>query len=163
MNRGSSELVRSIASDKYVHAAISKGETHFSIAVRDLMKDLEGTGFPSNNYPQICTALRTKKFLRENSLEIEKVDGPPSGLSTTVVVHYRLTDTGLSTARKSTLSQSQNSPMETPAEKAKRLTDALRGLLKEELAEFGGTEAFIKWVRAEDETKADVGKAGTNA
>jgi hypothetical protein len=40
---------------------------------------------------------------------------------------------------------------ETPSERAFRLTEKLRGLLKEELAEYGGGEAFLRWVRGYDE------------
>lgn len=40
---------------------------------------------------------------------------------------------------------------ETPEEWAHRLTGKLFGLLKEELAEYGGGEAFLRWVRSEDE------------
>ncbi len=36
---------------------------------------------------------------------------------------------------------------EPPAEKAKRLTDALGGLLKEELAAYGGVDAYMRWIR----------------
>lgn len=38
---------------------------------------------------------------------------------------------------------------------ALRLTERLRGLLKEELAEYGGGEAFLKWIRSEDEDGAE--------
>jgi bisphosphoglycerate-dependent phosphoglycerate mutase len=40
---------------------------------------------------------------------------------------------------------------ETPQEKAWRLTESLRGLLKEEFAEFGGAEGFLRMVRGYDE------------
>jgi len=40
---------------------------------------------------------------------------------------------------------------ELPSEKASRLCESLRGLLKEELKEYGGGEAFIRWIRSEDE------------
>jgi hypothetical protein len=43
---------------------------------------------------------------------------------------------------------------ETPEAKALRLTEKLRGLLKEELAEYGGGEAFLRWVRGYDEEDA---------
>ena len=34
---------------------------------------------------------------------------------------------------------------------AERVTSKIRGLLKDEIAKFGGTEGFIRWVRSEDE------------
>jgi hypothetical protein len=43
---------------------------------------------------------------------------------------------------------------ETPEEWAHRLTAQISGLLKEELAEYGGGEAFLRWVRGYDEEDA---------
>jgi len=40
---------------------------------------------------------------------------------------------------------------ELPSHKANRLCESLRGLLKDELKEYGGAEAFIRWVRGWDE------------
>jgi hypothetical protein len=34
------------------------------------------------------------------------------------------------------------------------LTERISGLLKEELAEYGGGEAFLRWVRSDDEDAA---------
>jgi hypothetical protein len=161
MGIGSSDLVRSVATENYVRPAILAGKTKFSVAVRDVMQDLQRKGFPPSNYPQICTAIKTGKFLKENGIEIESVDGPPSGLSTTVVVHYRV-------ANSQTLPNAQFSPTtnfdtkaveefpgETSEARAERLTEKLRGLLKDELAEFGGGEAFIRWIRSEEEIESE--------
>ena len=159
MANGSSDLVRKVATEKYVRPAILAGKTQFSLAVRDIMKDLQGSGFPAGNYPQVCTAIRTGKFLKENGVEIEGVDGPPSGLSTTVVVHYRVVGTqntlmpnnaGGPTPPTGDESQRRT---ETSEERAHRLTERLRGLLKTELEEYGGGEAFLRWVRSEDEAQ----------
>ena len=90
MASGSSDQVRSLAIEKYVRPAVLAGRTQFSVAVKDLMSDLIPKGFPAGNYPQICTAIRTRKFLKEQGLEIEGIDGPPKGLSPTVVVRYRV-------------------------------------------------------------------------
>jgi hypothetical protein len=156
---GSSDLVRSIASEKYVQPALSAGKKRFSVAVRDLMNDLQGSGFPPGNYPQICTAIRTGKFLREQGLEIERVDGPPSGLSTTVVFHYKVAALP-SVATSATVGSANPAPrignpegQEDPRARARRLMEGLRGLLKEELAEYGGGEAFIRWIRSEDDSE----------
>lgn len=40
---------------------------------------------------------------------------------------------------------------ESSKDRACRLTESLRGLLREEIAEHGGAEAFVRWVRSEDE------------
>ena len=44
---------------------------------------------------------------------------------------------------------------ESPTAWAERLADRLRGLLKEELAAYGGGEDFLRWVRSEDPEPAD--------
>jgi hypothetical protein len=51
---------------------------------------------------------------------------------------------------------------EEPGAKAERLTERLCGLLKEELAEYGGGDAFLRWVRSEDEKDAWCGEIGKN-
>lgn len=142
-----SDQVRSVASDRYVKPALRAGQTSFAIKVRNVLDDLVPLGFPPNNTPQVCNALRSEKFLRDNGLEITSVDGPPSKLSTTVVVHYRKIGKGLAAQE---LLSGATSGAEDAAARAKRLADALKGLLKEELKEHGGAEAFVRWVRSED-------------
>jgi len=154
MQYGLSDQVRAVAVKKYIHPAILAGKGQFSVAVRDLMEDLRAEGFPAKNWPQICTALRAEKFLRANGLEIEGVDGPPSKMSTTVVVRYRVANAKRQQdEREIPLIEAGGIP-EDPSAKARRLTEKLRGLLKEELAEYGGGEAFLRWVRSEDEDAA---------
>jgi hypothetical protein len=161
MSRGSSEQVRIVASENYVQPAIRAGKTRFSVAVKDLKQDLVSLGFPSGNTPQICTALQAKSFLRENGLEIESVEGPPSKLSTTVVVHYRVRKvvghSGQSGDRTEQPAEPvfETSKSETPEARALRLTEQIRGLLKDVYAEYGGGEAFLRWVRGYDEEDAE--------
>jgi len=38
---------------------------------------------------------------------------------------------------------------ESPDEKAYRLTEKLRGLLKNEIAALGGAEGYMRWVRSD--------------
>jgi hypothetical protein len=155
MGQGSSESVRAMAVERYVKPALHSGKTEFTIAVKDLMEDLVAQGFPPGNTPQVCTALRKKAFLRENGLEIEKIDGPRSKMSTTVVVRYRVTTpTAPSSASQRPAKMDAAGTEETPEARALRLTEKLRGLLKEELAEYGGGEAFLRWVRGYDEEDA---------
>jgi hypothetical protein len=156
MANGSSELVRDVAVDKYVRPAVLAGRASFSIAVKDIMNDLESQGFPRSNYPQICTSLKTQKFLRENSLKIEKIEGPPSGLSTTVVIHYRVAEPA---PTKPSTDDLNSTPKEDSAARAKRLVDGIFGLLKEELAEYGGGEAFLRWVRSDDDPEDEAFRA----
>jgi hypothetical protein len=43
-----------------------------------------------NRQPMVCQALASKLFLEENNLILESKEGPPSGLSTSVVFTYRI-------------------------------------------------------------------------
>lgn len=150
MNYDLSDQVRSVAVEKHVSPAIRDGKTHFSLAVRDLMQDLRPLGFPAKNWPQICTAIQSKKFLRANGLEIEAVEGPPSKQSSTVVVRYRLASARQQTELSTTaVDPSQEIPKETPEEWAHRVTGRLAGLLKDEIAAYGGAEEFMRWVRSD--------------
>jgi hypothetical protein len=154
MALGISDQIRAMARTKYVNPAIGAGKTHFAIRVRDLLADLKISNerFPEGHIPQICSALQTAKFLHENGLEIEEVEGPPSKLSTTVVVRYRVSDRGNASGSADVESaQPAEVGKETPEEWAHRLTEKLNGLLKEELKEYGGAEGFIRWVRGYDE------------
>jgi hypothetical protein len=156
MSQGSSEQVRAVALERYVQPALRAGKTRFSVAVKDLLQDLAAQGFPSGNTPQVCTALRKREFLREHGLEIESVDGPPSKMSTTVVVRYRVADSAAPSAivKRPLLDEQSEPQAEEPSARAFRLTEKLRGLLKEELAEYGGGEAFLRWIRSEDKDAA---------
>jgi hypothetical protein len=156
MRSGSSEQVRAVALEKHLKPALQAGKSQFSVAVKDVLQDLVAQGFPPGNTPQICTALRKKAFLREHGIEIEYVEGPPSKQSTTVVFHYRATSRVPMFAKKiNSKEDARTMPaQEDPSAKAFRLTERLRGLLKEELAEYGGGEAFLRWIRSEDEDAA---------
>jgi hypothetical protein len=153
MNYGLSDQVRVLAEEKYVKPATAAGVTRFSVAARDLMQDLKGNGFPARNWPQICTSIQSEKFLRANGLEIEAVDGPPSRQSSTVVVHYRVvrSESTIDEPARTVVGPHLETRAETPEERAHRLTGKLFGLLKDELAEYGGGEAFMRWVRSDDE------------
>ncbi len=95
----------------------------------------------------------SQKFLRENDVEIEAIDGPPSKTSTTVVVHYKFSRSGQldNAATSETGENSQEGPAETPEEWAHRMTGKLYGLMKDEIANLGGAEAYLRWVRGYDE------------
>jgi hypothetical protein len=154
MNYGLSDQVRSVASEKYVIPAIRAGKSEFSVAVRDLMRHLEPLGFPARNWPQICTAIQAEKFLRAHGIEIETIEGPPKKQSPTVVVRYRVkrSPTGaIENGAQEQRRQPELSVAEDPGDRAFRLTERLRGLLKDEIAAYGGGEAFLRWVRSEDE------------
>lgn len=156
MRHGSSDQVRAVALEKYVEPALRAGKRQFSVAVKDVLQDLVAQGFPPRNTPQVCTALRKETFLREHGIEIERVEGPPSQMSTTVVFHFRTAiPSEQSAVRGYPMEKTQKEPNEEePSARAFRLTERLRGFLKEELAEYGGGEAFLRWIRSEDEDAA---------
>jgi hypothetical protein len=156
MRQGSSDHVRAVALEKYLKPALLAGKKQFSVAVKDVLQDLVAQGFPPGNTPQVCTALRKETFLREHGIEIESVEGPPSKMSTTVIFHYRAVSPGArSILGKDPVEDVPMDPdLEGAAARAARLTQKLRGLLKEELAEYGGGEAFLRWVRSEGEDAA---------
>lgn len=149
-----SDQIRTVARARFVKPAHDAGKRDFSIAVRDLMEMLETQGFPRNHTPQICNALQTEKFLRSNGLKITRVDGPKSKTSTTVVIHYSVTGEKAGPDQPSRAASAMKAAPEQPEARAKRLTENLRGLLKKEIAACGGAEAFIQWVRSDDEDAA---------
>lgn len=146
-----SDRVRDIVLDRYIRPALKAGNTRISIRVRDVLKDAEATeNFPRGRTPLICNVLQSNKLLNEAGLQIESIDGPESKQSRTVVVHYRFV------AKVPVKDETKSSPAamtipETPAERARRLTDKLRGLLKSELAEYGGADGFMRWIRSDEE------------
>ena len=142
-----SDRIREIVVERYVRPALQAGESHFSIPAREVLKLAESSeGFPRGRTPLVCEVLQGKKLLDQSGLEIERVEGPPSKQSRRVVVHYRVLH-NLSRGEVT----AEPAVKEDSAAWAKRLTDKLRGLLKEELAEYGGAEGFMKWVRSDDD------------
>jgi hypothetical protein len=150
-NAGWSERIRTIARSRYVEPAIRSGKEEFSIEVKAMRDILIPMGFSAANTPQVCSAMQSERFLTggDQKLEIVKVDGPPSKQSTTVVIHYRVA--GGKTANTSTREKPEDSSHSGDSEaRAMRVARKIRGLLKEELAEYGGGEAFLRWIRSED-------------
>jgi hypothetical protein len=151
---GLSDQVRAVAKDKFVTPAKQSGKDDFTIRVKGLLNELVNLGFPPNSTPLVCNAIRSERFLIDNGLEIVGIDGPPSKLSTTVVVHYRVEAKSKGTMARKAVSELDVERLEDPATRAKLLTDLLRGLLKEEIREHGGAEGFIRWIREDDEEAA---------
>lgn len=147
MKTGRSEQIRQLAKENYVDPAIRTGQREFSISVRGIL-ELLPPGFPRNHTPQICSSIQTAKFLNQNGLRIVRVEGPPSGQSTSVVVHYSVA------GRSTTSSKQPEASRSDAAERAQRLTNGLKGLLRDEIGEYGGAEKFVRWVRSDDEEVA---------
>jgi len=137
---------------RYVQPAKDAGASEVSIPVKNLLRDLETIDFPSNYTPLVCNSIRTQSFQRDNNLEIVGIDGPRSKTGTRVIVHYRILGRGK--PGSITPSGTTNSGKEESGSRAKTLTDRLRGLLKQEIADYGGADAFMRWVRSEDEDAA---------
>lgn len=157
MKTSLSDKVRDFARAKYVIPQLEAGNEQFCIRVRDVWNDLKKDGFSvTRRTPLICKALTGPKFLHENGLEKDRVEGPPSETSPTVKIWYRVAmrDAVVPPPSSAPIAREVSGPQETPEAKALRLTEKLRGLLKEELAEYGGGEAFLRWVRGYDEEGA---------
>ncbi len=144
-----SNKIRAHAEHQYVVPARREGRRKFAIRVRDVLNTMvEREGLPRQNVPQVCSALRSpRKFLEPLGLEIEKVEGPPSQQSPTVVFHYRFVKESkepgagvVSVHREDETARSSKSPIA-----------RLRGLLRDEMAAYGGGEAFLKWLRTDPE------------
>lgn len=141
-----SERIRQVAWDRVIEPQIRSGYARIDVAIKPLMKELESEGFSKNRPRQFCTALQKESFLAEKGLILDGMEGPPSGTSTTVVLHFRL-------ANHAKPKVAQN-PKETPEQRAFRLTEKIRGLMRDEIAAHGGGEAYLRWVRGEDEEAA---------
>jgi hypothetical protein len=111
------------------------------------MKQLEAEGFAKNRPRQFCKALQKQSFLVDKGLVWDGMEGPPSGTSTTVVLHFRL-------AGDSKTAMGSSPVGETPEEWARRVTQPILGLMKEKIAAHGGSEAYLRWVRGEGEDTA---------
>jgi len=88
----------------------------------------------SNRIAQVCTALKTPKFLDPNGLRLVETSGPPSGTSTTVVYTYEFRDSVPNSATSR-------------AAAAGSIYAKLRqmeGLLRDVYKELGGAERAIR-------------------
>ena len=108
-----------------------KREKRFSIRAGDVVHDMKINGYA----PAVCSALKTREFLRSNNLRLVDRTGPESGLSTTVTYTYEFIDTP-------DLSSSPGRPSRDEAWKR------LRGLLKDVFSEVGGGEAYLRAERS---------------
>ncbi|HEX4322326.1 MAG TPA: hypothetical protein VHZ52_15550 [Acidobacteriaceae bacterium] len=151
MKNNLSDQIRRLAKERYVDPAVRAGQKEFSIPVRELLVLLPAE-FQKNRIPQVCNAIQTAKFLNQDDLQITRVEGPPSGLSTTVVVHYGVGGRSSSTSRQP--ERTAELSRVDAEERAKRLANAMKGLLSKELAEYGGADAFVRWVRSDDKEAA---------
>lgn len=123
------DQIRTHARNRYVATARKRSERQFSIRVGDVVRDMKLVWART---PAVCSALKTKEFLRENALRLISKAGPPSGQTTTVTYTYEFLDEG----KEGKTSERQDA------------WNRLRGALKDVFAEYGGGEAYLRAERA---------------
>jgi hypothetical protein len=121
------DRIRELARTEYIEPARTRHESIVRIVAGNVQK---AAGL-SNRVPLVCQALKSSKFLDENHLVLEKWEGPPSGLSTTVTFTYRLL----------------NDEERKPAPRLEWPFMKLRGLAKDVFRSLGGGETFIRQER----------------
>ena len=124
MTTTSADAIRSFVRREYLEPARRRGLSHVRVVAGDVHRSLK----LKNRVPNVCNALTSKSFLRENNVVIEEESGPPSGMGTRMTYTYRLLGEE---------QQQQGTTTEVPS------FHKLRGLLKEALHSLGGGEAFL--------------------
>jgi hypothetical protein len=117
-------LVRKFVRANYIEGARRRGDSVIQVVAGDVHRAL---GF-KNRVPSVCQALASRQFMEENDVALEHREGPPSGLSTTVVFTYRLNPEREKVTREGAFHN-------------------LRGIAKTVFAELGGGESFIRTER----------------
>jgi len=130
-----SDRVREYARREYIEPARRRGDSTVRIVAGDIQKAVN----LSNRAPLVCQALRSHKFLKENRLALEKWEGPPGGMSTTVQAVYRL----------------EGEPEQAVNRQDESGFLKYYGIAKEIFESLGGGEAFIRsereaWGSGED-------------
>jgi hypothetical protein len=113
--------------ERYVVPARQRKEKRFSIGVGEVVRELK----MSRATPAVCSALKTREFLRSNHLRLVETSGPKSGQSTTVTYTYEFVGT------------------EQALQSADDSWKRLRGTLKNVFAELGGGEAYLRAERSD--------------
>jgi hypothetical protein len=115
------DKIRTHAREKYALPARKQKAKRFSIKAGDIVHELKMTGYA----PAVCSALKTREFLRDNELRLVGKSGPKSGQSTTVTYTYEFIDP------------------DHPSAPADDSWKRLRGALKDVFKELGGGEAYL--------------------
>jgi hypothetical protein len=116
------DKIRRHGRERYALPAREQRQDRFSIRAGDVVRDLGLSG----RAPAVCSALKSREFLRENDLQLVEKTGPKSGQSTTVIYTYEFVDGSRSSA------------------KAPDPWLRLRGTLKNVFEELGGGEAYLR-------------------
>lgn len=129
---GTTDKVRHRATIEYIEPARKSGKTQVRIHSGSFNKKLvESLVVEPNRLTLVCNALTSRKFLNDNHLRLESVEGPPSGRSSTVVYTYSL----------SPVPSVSSNP---DATQAPSNFISLRGILKSTYRKLGGGEHFHK-------------------
>jgi hypothetical protein len=120
--QSAADHIREYVKEQFLEKAQLRGLTTVRIVAGEVHK---GLGL-RNQVPNVCQVLRSRKFLNENQLVLEKFEGPPSGLGTTATFTYRLT------ANRG------------PASEKEPFLLSLRGIAKDTFTGLGGGETFIR-------------------
>ncbi|HEY1686676.1 MAG TPA: hypothetical protein VGG19_18080 [Tepidisphaeraceae bacterium] len=84
--KSDADQIREYVWIQYIEPARHRGDTKVSIKSGDIVKGLN----LKNKTPNVCTALRSKIFQTTYGVQLVGEQGPPSGMSTTVVFTYKL-------------------------------------------------------------------------
>src|SRR5262249_34727928 len=118
------ERIREYAAVKFITPARRRGEKTVQITAGDIRTGLH----LGNVVPNVVQALKGPKFLKSNHIEIDSIEGPPSGVGPSVKITYRLLDEDGQLSRFS----------------EDRAFLRLYGIGKEVFESLGGGEAFIR-------------------
>jgi hypothetical protein len=84
MAENTSDRIREHVEENYVTVALRTGQRRFEVRAGKVEREI---GL-RNRTPQVCSALRSRKFLDANNLRIVGEEGPPSGQSTRTTFTY---------------------------------------------------------------------------
>src|ERR1017187_1048881 len=82
------DRIRMHGRDRYVLPARERKQSRFSIRAGDVVHDLGISG----RAPAVCSALKSREFLKRNNLHLVEKSGPKSGQSTTVTYTYEFVE-----------------------------------------------------------------------
>src|SRR3989442_13641954 len=115
------DRIRTYGTEIYVLPDRGRKERRFSIRAGDVVRELGMSG----RAPAVCSALKSREFLKQNNLELVEKSGPKSGQSTTVTYTYKFVDA------------------KQPAKNGPDPWLRLRAALKDVFSELGVAEAYL--------------------
>ncbi len=80
------DSIRSYVREHYIEPSRRRGQPSVTVVAGKVHRDMKF----ADRIPNVCSALRARKFLKDNALELVKAVGPKSMMSTTTTFTYRL-------------------------------------------------------------------------